>query len=405
MMIKTPSRISLVGAAWLLAMTGAAQAEPLRVGALMPMTSDLQAYGESSRNGVELAIDEINAAGGVMGEPVVLEVSDTQTEPQSGVDAAQRLVSVQNVSAIVGALSSGVTIPVASSVTSVEGVPQISNASTSPVMTDLDDNDFLFRTTPSDAFQGVALAAVARDEGVDQVAVLYINNDYGEGLANAFSDAFESAGGEVVGSAGYEPGLASYRGDLNAVSEGDAPLLLIGYPENGQTILRQALEGGYFSEFMFTDGMKSPQIVENLGAQYLNGSFGTAAEARDDTDAAQHFKAAYQAAFGELPPVPYIDTAYDAVYSIALAALAGESVEPASIRDHLRAINDPDGEVVGPGEFARAAELLAAGQAINYEGASGSVDFDANGDVGGTFADWQIQDGEYVTRRIFAPSM
>ena len=326
MMIKTPSRISLVGAAWLLAMTGAAQAEPLRVGALMPMTGDLQAYGESSRNGVELAIDEINAAGGVMGEPVVLEVSDTQTEPQSGVDAAQRLVSVQNVSAIVGALSSGVTIPVASSVTSVEGVPQISNASTSPVMTDLDDNDFLFRTTPSDAFQGVALAAVARDEGVDQVAVLYINNDYGEGLANAFSDAFESAGGEVVGSAGYEPGLASYRGDLNAVSEGDAPLLLIGYPENGQTILRQALEGGYFSEFMFTDGMKSPQIVENLGAQYLNGSFGTAAEARDDTDAAQHFKAAYQAAFGELPPVPYIDTAYDAVYSIALAALDRKSV-------------------------------------------------------------------------------
>lgn len=404
-MTKNHRLISLVGAASALAIASAAQAEPLRVGALMPMTGDLQAYGQSSRNGVELAIAEINAAGGVMGESVVLEVSDTQTEPQAGVDAAQRLVSVQNVSAIIGALSSGVTIPVASSVSSVEGVPQISNASTSPVMTDLDDNDFLFRTTPSDAFQGVALASVAREEGVDSAAILYINNDYGEGLANAFADAFAAAGGEVVGRAGYEPGLASYRGDLSAVSDGSAPLLLIGYPENGQTILRQALEGGYFSEFMFTDGMKSPQIVENLGAQYLNGSFGTAAEARDDTDAAQHFQTAYQAAYGEVPPVPYIDTAYDAVYSVALAAAAGESVDPESIRDHLRAINDPDGEVVGPGEFAQAVEFLEAGQTINYEGASGSVDFDANGDVGGTFADWQIQDGEYVTRRIFVPQI
>jgi len=397
--------VSALGAAALVALAGIAQAEPLRVGALMPMTGDLQAYGESSRNGVELAIKEINAAGGVMGEPIELEVSDTQTQPQAGVDAAQRLVSVQNVSAIVGALSSGVTIPVASSVTSSEGVPQISNASTSPVMTELEDNDFLFRTTPSDAFQGTALASVAIEKGIDSAAILYINNDYGEGLADAFTEAFIAAGGNVVGSAGYEPGQASYRGDLSAVADGRSPLLLIGYPENGQTILRQALEGGHFSEFMFTDGMKSPQIVENLGAQYLNGSFGTAAEARDDTDAAQHFRGAYEESYGELPPVPYIDTAYDAVYSIALAAVAGNSTDPVSIRDHLRVINQPDGEVVGPGEFARAVERLKAGGAINYQGASGSVDFDANGDVGGTFAHWEIQEGEYVTVRIFEPQI
>jgi len=397
--------VSALGAAALVALAGIAQAEPLRVGALMPMTGDLQAYGESSRNGVELAIKEINAAGGVMGEPIELEVSDTQTQPQAGVDAAQRLVSVQNVSAIVGALSSGVTIPVASSVTSSEGVPQISNASTSPVMTELEDNDFLFRTTPSDAFQGTALASVAIEKGIDSAAILYINNDYGEGLADAFTEAFIAAGGNVVSSAGYEPGQASYRGDLSAVADGRSPLLLIGYPENGQTILRQALEGGHFSEFMFTDGMKSPQIVENLGAQYLNGSFGTAAEARDDTDAAQHFRGAYEESYGELPPVPYIDTAYDAVYSIALAAVAGNSTDPVSIRDHLRVINQPDGEVVGPGEFARAVERLKAGGAINYQGASGSVDFDANGDVGGTFAHWEIQEGEYVTVRIFEPQI
>ncbi len=403
--MKTSGKIvGALGALSLVMAAGAAQAE-LRIGALMPMTGALQAYGESSRNGVELAISEINQAGGVMGEPITLEVSDTQTEPQAGVDAAQRLVSVQGVSAIVGALSSGVTIPVASSVSAVEGVPQISNASTSPVMTDLDDNDFLFRTTPSDAYQGVALASVALSEGVDRVSIIHVNNDYGEGLAESFSAAFESAGGTVVATTGYEKGQASYRGELGQISSGESHLLLIGYPENGQTILRQALEGGFFSQFIFTDGMKSPVIIENLGAQFLNGSFGTAAEARDDTDAAQHFQSAYEAAYGEVPPVPYIDTAYDAVYSIALAAAAGESTDPVSIRDNLRVINDPDGEVIGPGEFARAVELLEAGAAINYQGASGSVDFDANGDVGGTFAHWEIQDGEYNTLRVFEPSM
>ena len=392
------------GALSLAIVAGGAQAE-LKVGALLPLTGDLQAYGESSRNGINLAASEINDAGGVLGEPVDVRIADTQTEPQSGVDAAQRLVSVQGVSAIVGALSSGVTIPVASSISATEGVPQISGASTSPVMTHLDDNDFLFRTTPSDAFQGTALAEVAADKGMDSVGILYINNDYGEGLADAFTESFEAAGGEVVGRSGYEPGLSSYRGELNQISDDESPLLLIGYPENGQTILRQALEGGHFTEFLFTDGMKSPQIVENLGARYLNGSAGTVPQARDDTNAAQHFQDAYEASYGELPPVPYIDTAYDAVYTIALAAVAADSTDPVDIRDHLRAINDPDGEVVGPGDFAQAVDLLNAGEAVNYEGASGSVNYDGNGDVAGTFAHWEIQDGEYVTVRIFEPTM
>lgn len=404
-MTRTSRLLGAVSALSLAVAAGAADAQPLRIGALLPLTGDLQAYGESSREGVELAVEEINAAGGVLGAPIQLEISDTQTEPQAGVDAAQRLVSVQGVHALVGALSSGVTIPVASSVSSSEGVVQISNASTSPVITNLDDNDFLFRTVPSDAFQGNALAQVAMEEGVESVGILYINNDYGEGLANAFESAFEALGGSVVGRSGYAPGQSSYRGELGRVSDGEAALLLIGYPENGQTILRQALEGGHFTEFLFSDGMKSPDIIENLGARYLNGSFGTAAEARDDTDAAQHFVRAYEAEYGELPPVPYIDTAYDAVYAIALAAQAAGTTDPELIRDHLREVAGPGGEVVIPGEFERARDLLSRGRDINYEGASGSVDFDARGDVPGTFAHWAIQDGEIITVKIFEPSM
>lgn len=383
----------------------ATAADPVRIGALMPMTGDLQAYGQTSLNGVQLAAKEINAAGGVLGDDLEVKVGDSQTNPQAGIDAAQNLVSIEGVSGIVGALSSGVTIPVAQSVTSEEGVPQVSPASTSPVITGLDDDDFLFRTTPSDAFQGKALAEVAADDGLGNVSILYINNDYGEGLAESFASAFGELGGSVDESLAYEPGNASYRGELSRAADGGAEaLVLIGYPENGITILRQALEGGHFERFVFTDGLKAPEIIEAVGAQYLNGSHGTAPQALSDTDAARHFDDAYAEEFGEKPPKPFIDTAYDALYVLALAAESAGSSDPAAVRDHLRRVANPPGETVIPGEWDKARELLAEDRDINYQGASGPVDFDDNGDVSGTFAHWLIEDGAIETVRVFEPS-
>jgi ABC-type branched-subunit amino acid transport system substrate-binding protein len=293
---------------------------------------------------------------------------------------------------------------VAQSVTSVEGVAQVSPASTSPVITGLDDNDFMFRSVPSDAFQGKALAEVTSEGGVDSVSILYINNDYGEGLAQSFTDAFEGMGGSVDQSLAYEPGNASYRGELSKASGGDAEaLVLIGYPENGVTILRQAVEGGHFDQFVFTDGMKAPEIIEAVGASVLNGSFGTAPQALADTESAQHFDSAYNEEFGEKPPKPFIDTAYDAAYVLALAAEAAGSTDSEAVRDHLREVANPPGATVLPGEWAKARQLLADGKDINYKGASGSIDFDGAGDVGGTFAHWVIRNGEIQTEKVFEP--
>lgn len=388
-----------------LALGSAHAQDPLEIGALMPMTGDLQAYGRTSLSGVELAAQEINVAGGVRGQDMAVHVGDTQTRPQAGTDAAQKLISIDGVEGIVGALSSGVTIPVAQSVTSEEGIPQISPASTSPVITDLDDGDFMFRTVPSDAFQGQALAQIVNEKGFETVSALYINNDYGEGLARSFREGFEARGGTVSAALAYEPGNASYRGELSRAAGGGAEaLVLIGYPENGTTILRQALEGGHFQEFVFTDGLKAPEIIEAIGAQYLNGSAGTAAQAQTDTEAAENFRASYQETYGELPPKPYIDTAYDATYLLALAAEKAESTGGEALRDQLRAVANPPGEVVLPGEWERARQLIADGEEINYQGASGAVDLDDSGDVGGTFAHWVIRDGAIVTEKVFTPS-
>jgi len=382
-----------------------AASDRLTLGALMPMTGDLQAYGETSLNGIKLATMHVNRGGGVLGKNMAVEVGDTQTTPQSGIDAAKKLISIEGADAIVGALSSGVSIPVAQSVTSQEGVPQISGASTSPVITGIDDNDYMFRTVPSDAFQGKALAQVIGEAGYGNVAALYINNDYGEGLAESFGEAFENGGGTVSASLAYEPGNASYRGELSSAADGGAEaLVLIGYPENGVTILRQALESGTFDKFVFSDGMKAPEIIDAVGADALNGSFGTAPEALSDTEAARNFTAAYEEEFGERPPKPFIDTAYDAAFVIALAAQKAGKPDGTAIRDALRDVANPPGEVILPGEWEKALELLEAGEDIDYRGASGSIDFDDNGDVGGTFAHWAIRGGAIETEKVFEPS-
>lgn len=378
---------------------------PVRIGALLPMTGDLQAYGESTLNSIRLAVQEINAQGGIHGQEVQLRTGDTQTTAQAGIEAAQQLINVDGAVGIIGALSSGVTIPVAQSVTSDAGIPQISSASTSPVLTTLDDNDFLFRTVPSDAFQGVALAQVVDEGGYGNVSILYINNDYGEGLAESFSAAFEDLGGTVAESLAYEPGSASYRGELSRAATDDSEaLLLIGYPENGITILRQSIEGGYFDRFLFTDGMRAPEIIDAIGADRLEGAFGTSPAAMEDSEAAAMFTEAYEGAYGERPPLPFMDTAYDAVYVMALAIQAAGSTDGRAIRDQLRNIANPPGEEILPGQWERAVELLAAGEDIQYTGASGSIIFDEAGDVPGTFAHWAIQDGEIVNLRVFEPA-
>ncbi len=374
--------------------------EAIKIGAVIPTTGPLQVYGEAQINALQLAVDEINAAGGVLGRQVELVVADTATNPQVGVEAAKRLVTVDGVVGLIGALSSGVTIPIARTVSSVEGVPQISTASTSPVITTLEDNGFLFRTTPSDALQGAVLGELVAQQGFKKVAVIYVNNDYGKGLADAFAAAYS---GEVTAAVAYEERQPSYRGELRRAAEGDPEaLVMIAYPGDGIPMIRQALEEGFFSKFIFTDGMKAQEVVDAIGAP-LDGAFGTAPTGDPEAPAAKAFRAAYQDKYGELPPQPFMDSAYDAMILMALAIQKAGSTEGAAIRDALMEVANPPGEKVGPGEFAKAKKILEGGGDVDYEGAAGNQNFDANGDVPGIYAHWAIEGGKIVDVAILRP--
>lgn len=376
--------------------------EAARIGALMPMTGGLQVYGQTSLNGVRMAVDEVNAAGGVLGGQLGLAVGDTQTNPQSGVDAAKRLVTTDKVSGLVGALSSGVTIPVASSVSSVEQVPQVSGASTSPVVTTLKDNDFLFRTVPSDALQGVILADLMEEKGLTEIGVVYLNNDYGQGLAEAVEGAFD---GKITAMVPFEEKQASYRAELQKVKDSGAEtLVLIAYPGDGIPILRQALEEQLFAKFVFTDGMKAQEVVDAIGGNLLDGAYGTAPSVDTESTTAKAFKQLYETKYGELPPQPFIDAAYDATILLALAIQKAGSPDGVAVRDALRAVSSPPGRKFTPGQFAAAKAALEAGEDIDYDGAAGSQDFDANGDVPGTYVEWAVRAGNVEDVRLIRPS-
>lgn len=368
---------------------------PLRIGTLFPFTGDLSDFGPAFFQAAELAANEINEAGGVNGQPIELVRADTATAPQQAVEEARRLIDVERVSAIVGPAGSGEALQVVEAVAAAAGVPVISPSATSPALTVANDNDFFFRTTISDAAQGVVMADLARELGYGSACVLYINNAYGQGLKDAFAERFTANGGRVTAEVPHEQEQASYASELAACTEGGPDVLVgISYPESGGVYLRELVESGQVPGLILSDGLRSDTMFEELGWEAFEGVLGTS-PGTGETGASAAFQSAFEAAYGELPPRPYLREVYDAIYLIALAAQAAGSNEPAAIRDALRDVS-AGGTAVTPGAegFAAAVAAIGAGEDVNYEGASGPVDLDANGDVAkGTILIWRVAGG------------
>jgi branched-chain amino acid transport system substrate-binding protein len=374
------------------------EAGPLRIAVLFPFTGDLSDFGQPFLQAAELAVNQINEAGGVNGQPIELVQGDSATSPQQAVEEARRLIDLEGVSAIVGPAGSGETLPVAESVTGPAGVLEITMSATSPALTIANDNDFLFRTTISDAAQGIVMADLAREQGFESACVLYVNNAYGQGLSDAFSELFTAAGGTITSQVPHEQEQASYASELAQCTEGDPDVLVAAaYPESGRVFLRELAESGEAPSVIFSDGLKSPEMFAELGWEVFEGNYGTAA-GLFESEATAVFDQGWEDAYGEIPAVPYLREINDAIYLIALAAEQADSNDPTAIRDALREVANEPGTVVGPGQegWQAAVEAIAAGDDVNYEGAAGSVDFDENGDVSkGAILIWQIQ-GEAI---------
>ena len=349
----------------------------VKLGHILPTSGPLAAYAGGFQAGVEAAVIEANDQGGIDGCTVQLIEEDSATDAAASAAAARKLIEVDQVHAIVGVYASSSTLAAAPIVEDGKTI-MISPASTSPDVTNA--GDFIFRTAPSDALQGVAMADLAWSQGHKTAAVIFVNNQYGQGLADVFQESFIANGGTITIAIPYELEMATYRTELSQIQATNPDIILdVSYADDGQIIFREAAELGITAQWMGGDGIGDPAIFDAPGiADATEGMIGTKPSAPDSPNAAAFEGLLVQ--YG-LEAGIYSAEAYDAA-KLALMAIdeAGADASKESIRDAL--INVAKG----------------------YIGASGDKTFDSNGDVGGTYSIWKITNGAFVDIGSWDPS-
>jgi branched-chain amino acid transport system substrate-binding protein len=391
LMMATTAMTLIAGGAF-----AAGHGESVKMGVMLGFTGPLESIAPAMSAATDLAIAEVNSAGTFLGGATItaVKVDDTCIDAGAATAAAERLITSDGVNAIMGATCSGVTNAVLQNVARPNGVLMISPSATSPGLSTADDDGLFFRTSPSDARQGVIMSEILAERGFDTVAVTYTNNDYGKGLADAFQAAFEAAGGTVTISAAHEDGKADYSAEVGALaSAGGEVLVVAGYVDQGGSgVIRAALDTGAFDTFYLPDGMVGSVLNDRFGAE-LNGTFG-AYPGTDSPGAALFVTMAEGAGFDGTSA--FAPESYDAAALIMLAMAKAGSSNSADFKDHVFDVANEPGEVIYPGELAKALELIAAGQDVNYEGAS-AVELIGPGESAGNYQEIEFKDGAYST--------
>jgi branched-chain amino acid transport system substrate-binding protein len=394
-MIKTKSILTLAVAASVLGLAVPALAEDVKLGILGDITGPIESLAPPIVAGAQLAFDNVNAQGGILnGGKIVSVTGDSACDPSVAGPAADKLVNSDQVTGMVGAFCTGATVGAATTAGIPGGVVMISPSASAPVLTTLEDSDLVYRTTPSDAFQGVKLADLLTSKGVTDVALTYVNNDYGKGLADVFAARFAENGGTVSVNIAHEDGKADYRAELGQLAAaGSQNLVVLAYISgSGLTILQQANEAGNFTTYFGGDGM----IGDALAGANVPNFVATRAGAYAGESADIYKKLATDA--GQDPTATYAPQAYDAGFLLALAVQKNGSASRDGLAAALREVASAPGERILPGEWAKALELLAAGTDIDYEGAGGPLEFDAAGDVDGIIVEVVWENGAFVEK-------
>ncbi len=386
---------SVAGAALLAAGTASAQ-EEINIGILLGFTGPLESIMPTMATSAETAFQEVNESGLLLDGATLTAVRADSTciDNAAATAAGERLVTTDNVAAIVGADCSGVTIGVVNNVAVPHGVVMVSPSATSPALTDIEDNDYFFRTAPSDARQGVVLTEVLTSHDVSSVAVSYTNNDYGKGFSDAFVAAFEEAGGEVTIVAPHDDGKGDYSAEVGALAAaGGEVLVVLGYVDQGGVgIIRSAIDTGAFDRFGLGDGMYGESLLEAMGED-LDGTVGVLPSA--EGDGLERFASIAEAA-GFDHTSTFAGETYDSAALIALAIQKAGSADRTAIRDAMLEVANGPGEPILPGELAKGLQILADGGDIDYVGVT-NVELIGPGEAAGTYREYIVEGGEYQT--------
>lgn len=372
---------------------GAAQAQQneIRWGALNPLTGAGSSYGPGMQQAIKLAVENINAQGGVQGRKIRLFTEDTATDPETAVRAAKKLIEVNKVSAILGTWSSGVTMAVVP-LTIKAGVIEMS-VSGAPELSTLKDNDLVYRTQASNTLFGDVFAEVAKRRGYKRAATMAFNNPSGIGNTTEFAKNFKRGGGEVVSSVVYDGGRSTYRTEIEKVLAGKPDVIVMGsYLPDTTIILKELYQLGENIPVIAPAFAINPQLVKAIGPA-AEGALAIDALPNLGSKSYNDFKAAFQKVSGsDASTNPYAAMVYDQAIVLALAMEAAKSVDPKVYKRKIRDVSGAPGKIVN--SFAEGLKELKAGNNINYEGASSSINFDKNGDVRPLFGVYEVKNGK-----------
>jgi ABC-type branched-subunit amino acid transport system substrate-binding protein len=367
----------------------------LILGTMLPATGDLAFLGPPEFAGVEMALADIDAAGGVLGSPVTYiegDSGDTTTDIASQTVDSQL---AQGVQAIIGAASSGVSLTVIDKITS-NGVVQFSPANTAPALTTYPDNGLYFRNSPSDVLQGAVIAAQAVDSGITSMAVIARQDPYGEGLAAATVKDFEAAGGTVTSNLLYDPAAPSFEAEVAEIKAGGPQAVtVIGFEETVkllQEMIKQGV-GPQDIQLYLVDGNLSATAFENFPAGTMDGVVGTIPTGSVDLQAFYDKMAAFDPS---LTDFTYGPQSYDAATLIALAAEQAGCADGTAIAAALPEVAGNGGEKCN--NYADCVALIAAGTEIDYDGVTGPGDFNEYGDL----LEGTISINEYTSNTEFS---
>ena len=400
-MIHINSKVVALGLGTALSLTlpfddAAAQDCTTKIGAVLPTSVD---WGRPIAETAQFVVDQVNEAGGAAGCKIDMVLRDTQVDPKVGVDAAKALIELDGVKLLLGAVSSGVSMPILTSVTVPAGVAQFSCCSSSGAFTTLAEegktDGLWFRTFATSNVQAAVGAKVAKDQGYKSVAVLYKNDDWGQDIGKLVAGHLKAQGIDVTSSTAINDGQPSYRAEVTEALKGSPEAVYLAlYPTEGISVVREWLSLGGSQNMVVANSLKSDEFRDGVGIKYLGTARGTDTSS-PRVESADAFVVRYKERFGSEPNGPGLSNSYDATM-IALLALeaAGEDAKGADIAAAVSRVTDPAGTPVTADKagFTEAKKILAGGGNVLYQGATGNVRFDKNGDVSAPAVIWKFTD-------------
>ena len=347
-----------------------------RIGFFAPMSGAQASFGKDAVNGAELAIEEINLAGGVLGHPVKLIIKDTESQPEQTTAVVTELINTDKVAALVGEMATDRSL-IAAPLAQASGIPMITPGATNEKVTAA--GDYIFRACYTDAFQAAVMAKFARSIDVEKAAILFdASNPYGSGLMEAFKADFLKHGGTIVAEEFYRAGDTHFTAQLNAIKEKnpDSIFLPSYYPE-AALIIRQARQLGIDAPFLGTDGWDSTEFLKVGGQAVNNCYFACHFSSEQVSDKVKAFNDAYNAKFQSAPP-PLAALTYDSLWLVADALKRSGSTDPVALRDAIAATS-------------------------GFAGVTGSITFDQSRDPKKPAIVIRVQDGKFTYLETIEP--